>query len=134
MTTILLIMSEPADQLNFFLGLLPTMHCNGWLSLLKFPSEMKYQSHIKVQSRKMFEITLGFFFFDFTLWQILLVLCFDFWPLWKELSKNHQNGEYFANFFFMFGTAQTKYQQWAWVFQWIGTNWNIPKMLEKLEN
>ena len=66
-----------------------------------------------------------FFFAPFT-------ICFDFWKLWKELPENRQNGRILQKNIFTFGTAKTKCQQQARVFQLIWIDWNLIKMLKKV--
>ena len=57
---------------------------------------------------------------------------FYFWKFWKELPENHQNGQFLQKNIFTFGTAKTKCQQRARVFQLILINWNPIKMIKKV--
>ena len=98
----------------------------------QFPSPDKIFEVHECWDNKNDEIILAwnFFLFGFCLYKI--PLCFDFWKLQKELSEKHQNNDYFPEKKITFGTAKSKRQEWAQVFQWILNNWNIAKMLKKI--
>ena len=69
----------------------------------------------------------------------LLFVCFCaiynlFWFLetLKRVTENRQNGRILQKNIFTFGTAKTKCQQRARVFQLIWIDWNLIKMLKKV--